>query len=170
MKTCFIFNIQSVSDIITNSSSELFVFARRTVDEVVSILDEVYPDWQNEYQSPVQVNLMSTDDLRDYLDWVYSRWEYCSLYHPEITRETSKQLNLAKHFKLDPADLYSNWETWDPHSEDYYTAYLQWKDSGVELVRTKIADSTVALYSIDDNPEWKYQDILEQYAKRYHLG
>lgn len=42
----FIFNIQSFSDIITNSSSELFVFNNhsRTEENIVQLLNSIYPD------------------------------------------------------------------------------------------------------------------------------
>lgn len=40
----FVFKIQSSSDVITNSSSELFVFEGNTKNEVISILDSIYPN------------------------------------------------------------------------------------------------------------------------------
>ena len=54
MKSLFIIKIQSQSDVITNSSSELFIFDdKNSKDEVIDLLNNVYPDWRYEYAEPV---------------------------------------------------------------------------------------------------------------------
>lgn len=44
-KILFEFNIQSITDIITNSSSELFVFKNRELEDLVLILSLIHPCW-----------------------------------------------------------------------------------------------------------------------------
>lgn len=47
-KILFEFNIQSITDIITNSSSELFVFKNRELEDLVLILSLIHPCWNLE--------------------------------------------------------------------------------------------------------------------------
>ena len=70
-KILFEFNIQSITDIITNSSSELFVFKNRELEDLVLILSLIHPCWNLEYNEPIQVNRMRDDELVTYLEWVY---------------------------------------------------------------------------------------------------
>ena len=45
MKSLFIIKIQSQSDVITNSSSELFIFDdKNSKEEVIDLLNNVYPN------------------------------------------------------------------------------------------------------------------------------
>lgn len=70
-KILFEFNIQSITDIITNSSSELFVFKNRELEDLVLILSLIHPYWNLEYNEPIQVNRMRDDELATYLEWIY---------------------------------------------------------------------------------------------------
>jgi hypothetical protein len=64
MKNLFIIKIQSQSDVITNSSSELFIFDdKNSKDEVIELLDNVYPDWRNEYAEPVPFSEINENEL-----------------------------------------------------------------------------------------------------------
>ena len=64
MKSLFIIKIQSQSDVITNSSSELFIFDdKNSKDEVINLLDNVYPNWRDEYAEPVPFSEIDENDL-----------------------------------------------------------------------------------------------------------
>ena len=64
MKSLFIIKIQSQSDVITNSSSELFIFDdKNSKEEVIELLDNVYPDWRKEYAEPVPFSEIDENDL-----------------------------------------------------------------------------------------------------------
>lgn len=54
MKTLFVFQIQSFTDVVTNSSSELFVFTG-TTGVVSDMLDSNVPGWEHEYDDPQSV-------------------------------------------------------------------------------------------------------------------
>ena len=81
MKTKFILDIHSVLDIITNSSSELFVIDNETSVEVVEeILRSIVSKWNDDQDDPRQFNSMMTvrtlveEDLLDAEDgwgWGY---------------------------------------------------------------------------------------------------
>lgn len=64
MKSLFIIKIQSQSDVITNSSSELFIFDNKnSKDEVIDLLNNVYPNWRDEYAEPVPFSEIGKDSL-----------------------------------------------------------------------------------------------------------
>lgn len=64
MKSLFIIKIQSQSDVITNSSSELFIFNNKnSKDEVIELLDNIYPDWRDEYAEPVPFSEINENEL-----------------------------------------------------------------------------------------------------------
>lgn len=63
----FNFKINSVSNVITNSSSELFVFNDNdSVENVISILDNIYPDWRKEYCDPIRLKDCDNDNFETY--------------------------------------------------------------------------------------------------------
>jgi len=167
-KILFKFNIQSISDVITNSSSELFVFKNKSsYDEVIELLNRIYPDWRNEYEEPVQAKTL--DDLGSYLDWIYTPWS-CYENKKTVTRENSIQTKLAVKFHLQPKDIYENWKEWDPKADSHKLRDLRLSEKGIEMIREKMSDNEWALYSITDNPDWDYQEKLMKVASRYHLG
>lgn len=64
MKNLFIIKIQSQSDVITNSSSELFIFDdKNSKEEVIELLDNVYPNWRDEYDEPIPFSEIDENDL-----------------------------------------------------------------------------------------------------------
>lgn len=102
-KILFEFNIQSITDIITNSSSELFVFKNRELEDLVLILSLIHPCWNLEYNEPIQVNRMRDDELVTYLEWVYGRSDFdYEIRNIPITKENTKRTGVAKHFGLKP--------------------------------------------------------------------
>ena len=62
MKTLFVFQIQSFTDVVTNSSSELFVFTG-TTGVVSDMLDSNVPGWEHEYDDPQSVQDLSPNSL-----------------------------------------------------------------------------------------------------------
>jgi len=88
--------IQSYSDIITNSSSELFVFDNKdSIDEVITALDDICPDWNAEYNEPIDLGNAENDDIDDYINFVSDYSEFLILAnekkiyvdkHPELKR------------------------------------------------------------------------------------
>ena len=69
MKSLFIIKIQSQSDVITNSSSELFIFNdKNSKEEVIELLNNVYPNWKDEYAEPVPFSKI-TDEINEDSLW-----------------------------------------------------------------------------------------------------
>lgn len=182
MRTLFRFNIQSYSDIITNSSSELFVFKNNSVEEVINILNTIYPDWRSEYQEPILFKNMSKEDQDRYIEWVADcyRWfgDYDYYYNgiSWIKRTKKEQIEVFEHdviehyhkkFDVDNKDVPSLFENWGDYNNEYF--YLRLSTVGYDIFRKKF-ENDIALWSLDENPNWDYQQEIEEYAERYHLG
>ena len=195
-KVIFVFSLQSVSDIITNSSSELFVFTKEnSVEEVISMLDDIYPNWRKEYNNPQLLKDVSDEDLDTYLD--YARYYNMHDYNRSYWREdygdpvvwAKKQAatykkKIVKFFKdtfnIDvkfdelfekPDETYKQFL---PHHLEQFRGmslfwYPQIKESMYPFLRENISER-VLLFSKDENPDWDYQEKLMEVAERYHLG
>ena len=184
MRILFQFNIQSVTDVITNSSSELFVFNKGSKEEIINLLNLIYPNWRDEYQEPISLGEMDEEELEYYFSCIQP-----FNYHSNETKYSTHQTYLATTFNISPKILYSNWDIFDPsikfpRKDDYKTdedweeayekyrniAHVQLADNWMDLIKPKLDLDTICLYSKSDNPNWDYQEILEGFAQRYHLG
>ena len=159
-KILFEFNIQSITDIITNSSSELFVFKNRELNDLILIISTIHPYWDSEYYKPKQVNKMKDRDLISYLETVYGGddFSYDVRYGP-VTKETTNRTKVAKHFGLKPELVYENYENWDPNENRF--SRLKYSPQGLETIRSMIPNNAFAMYSKNDNPAWEYQEKFE---------
>lgn len=156
MKTLFTFAIDNMVDLITNSSSELFIIDGNSKEQVIDMISNVYPDWRDEYSDVVGINDISDDDLDTYLDYTYSTgWG-----------PNKNDLILSKTFEVDPEIFYTNFDTHD--TENYWCGQIS--NIGYREVRRKLPKNMYFLFSIDENPNWEYQEKLSDIGIRYHLG
>ncbi len=143
----FTFNVDNVIDLITNSSSELFVLDGMTKEVIIEMIENVYPDYLLEYEPIKSFDELENDELETYLDYKYDNGI------PGFT----------------PDELYDNY---DPNNR--WSNYL--KDDFVAKNRKKIkemldsGDSLWFLYSIDENPNREMQEELSSIGQRLHLG
>lgn len=177
-KILFVFNIQSCSDVITNSSSELFVFNSDSVKNVKEILDHGAPGWQNEYGYPIKFSDMSEDQQIDYIDWMLN-----DLYFDDFKYETPQNFNEAiirKYHKLtclpkeEIPKLFDNWNDFELNDSTdirYYYFKLRLSDYGLKVFKDKYCDD-ICLWSLDENPNWDRQEKIMHFCggERYHLG
>lgn len=169
MKTLFTFQIQSFTDVITNSSSELFVYNGRTTHDVEELLNSTVPGWENEYENPKSLEELTPDELETYMDYAYDRYDW-SRYGEKITRENSMQDRWAKEFNIDPYLLYDNYDEWDPSSNNWEIGDLHLKKGWAKYIKEKLPKNLVFVFSRWDNPDWDRQEVMMNYGKRYHLG
>ena len=148
----FVFNVSNVIDLITNSSSELFILSGNNMNEVKSLIESVYPNYLSEYQEVVSIDNISEEELDTYLTYEYNTWD--------------DKLTLSKVFNIDPNVLYSNYS--DFETKKYWHGRIS--DVGYSLIREKLPKDMYFLYSINDNPNWEMQENLMNIATRYHLG
>ena len=148
----FVFNVSNVIDLITNSSSELFILSGNNMNEVKSLIESVYPNYLSEYQEVVSIDNISEEELDTYLTYEYNTWD--------------DRLTLSKVFNIDPNVLYSNYS--DFETKKYWHGQIS--DVGYSLIREKLPKDMYFLYSINENPNWEMQENLMNIATRYHLG
>ena len=164
MKTLFTFYVDNAIDLITNSSSELFVFVGDTKKKMINIIKKVHPEYRREYATLKSIEELTNEELDTYISSHYHCW----------SNELQKQEeNLIPGFTRD---------------EMYYDQVSKWKDySGKYPVDTYLYDVTdetrqkymdgidperkmFFLFSTMENPDWEMQEALWRVGERYHLG
>jgi hypothetical protein len=155
IKSSFAFSIDHCVDIITNSSSELFVLEGEEKNIVEALIASVYPDYLTEYHP-----LQGWDDL--------SNSELLSMYANKLewTFDESKvKNNLPEGFTFEElfswdsrGNLINNYDALNDSNRNHMINYLS------------KGKKKFFLYSIDENPNWDYQEKLSEIADRYHLG
>ena len=135
--------ILSVSDVITNSSSEVFVMAEGTAkyyDTLEGTDDCIYIeaiDW----------------------DWIVNGWEYdlvidmCNLDRSEVFTFQENQTNKRNRWDEEYKGKYGHWQ--EPEKEDWKTFCELHKDTIMELVNRNLY-----FVSIEDHFEGAY-DVTE---------
>ena len=151
-KLLFTINVHSFVDVITNSSSELFVESSNSKETLIALIKEVYPRYLDEYEELRSLDELSTGELEQYISYAYEHY--------------SNPMKLSKKFDIDPIMLYSNWSEKD--TARYWFPRIS--DVGYELIKERLNPNLYFLFSIDDNPEWEMQEKLMLIMNRYHLG
>ena len=152
-KIMFVIHPHSVVDVITNSSTELFVFDGSSKKAVEDIIKDVYPNYLDEYEELKPLSQLNDEDFESYLDWIYPSWD--------------NRMTLAHIFNIEPESLYSNWA--EKATSKYW--YGELSKEGISLIRKQLdMDNTFLLYSIDENPDWEQQEKLMDIGTRHHLG
>lgn len=154
-KPLFVFYVDNTIDLITNSSSELFVLKGDTKENVIEMIKTEYPDYLNEYDEVEALAELSDSHLETYLSYAWENW--------------NDKLGISKKFDIDPTILYSNFEKYG--TKEYW--YGRYSEEGMKILREKLVEklgNCFFLFSIDDNPNWEMQEKLENLGSRYHLG
>lgn len=172
-KTLFVIQPQSMVDVITNSSSELFVFHGKEKEVIEEMIKNIYPNYRDEYDELIPLRSLSLNELDNLMDWITgsncwpaSKWNYKipgdftfdELYEPESEKPAWNgeiQYKLRKNFVGE-----SSWDY------SFVTA------DNIEWVLNKLDpdNNMYLLYSYGDNPDWDRQEDLMCIGTRYHLG
>lgn len=174
-KAIFTFCVESAVDLITNSSSELFVLEGNTKDEVIEMVRAVYPDYKDEYAEPIHISEMTTDQLDTYMSYLCSAdtWPASKENYPVPTGFTFDELYEAKDDGK-PAwngqvqyDLRNNQKDPDrPYMYGFVT-----EQNFNEIKRKLDPESRMFfMFSHDENPNWDMQEKLSNIGIRLHLG
>lgn len=153
MKTLFTFSVDNVVDLITNSSSELFVLKGDVRDQVEDMVKAVYPKYEKEYRRPVHIDELTPSGLEHYMHQIFGYWP-------------NKVFDPGYGFTFD--ELFEP----DRHGKGYTMRDDLVTDENREAFADRFdPDRTLwFLYSIDDNPDWDMQEKLMEIGTRYHLG
>lgn len=172
-KILFTISVDNTIDIITNSSSELFVLNGETLNSVKELVESIYPEYRKEYEEIVALRDASDSDVDTYVNWIedssYDRWDYTM----SMSKEKRKQYDIqedtkqAQKYGLSPEEFFKNW---DDRNNEYY--YSRISSKGYDAIRKTLDPNRkiFLLFSIDDNPNWDMQEALMSIGERYHLG
>lgn len=187
-KTLFVFTLDHCVDIITNSSSELFVLEGQNIEILKETVNGLYEEFLNENENNLDLNrngyirdrypsyLTQYNEIKALKDCdnedidTYISYAYCTYSNKKIIDgftfeemyEIPKYLLKLKKDKKDTTPF---------KPSDYWL-----KDNFVENNRERIIKSLdpkgtmFMLFSSEENPVYEFQEKLECIATRYHLG
>lgn len=174
MKTLFVIKPHSMVDVITNSSSELFVFNGDSKESIKEIIKSVYPNYLDEYHELVNISEISIQNLDIYFSYA------CS---PHSWPAKISDYPILPGFTFD--ELYEPERDWQTNEikEPAWNGEFQYRlkqnedysfitKENFEEMKKKLSPNNdmFFLFSKDDNPNWDYQDKLMNIGYRYHLG
>lgn len=155
MKAAFIINPHSMVDVITNSSSELFVSVNNNKQDVIDLIESIYPNYLNEYDPVKSTQELSRDELESYLGYRYEYWsnELQTYIHERIPGLTDDEMKALS-------------------DEQYYYDIVTDDDERTNRIKSALdpQNKMFFLFSIDENPDWDYQKKLMDVMQRFHLG
>ena len=166
MKNIFAATIQSVIDVITNSSSELFVGKFNCKEELEKMIKEIYPNYLSEYQELKNIDELTVDDLDCYVQYFW----YASIF----PTENKSKYSILPGFTFD--ELYREkgvaWNDvmqYELKVDEHYNFVTK---NNLEEFKNKIDPERKMyfLFSLDDNLDYDYQEKLEVFMDRFHLG
>lgn len=172
-KTLFTIFVDNTIDIITNSSSELFVLNGDTLNTVQQMVASIHPDYLTEYHGVVALKDANNMLTETYLDWIENSWDN----HWEKTRDMSEKQKIeyyiqkhteeAEKYGMLPEGFYENWD--ERNNKHFYSRI---SEKGYDAVRHTLDPNgrIFLLLSLYDNPNWDKQEALMSIGSRYHLG
>lgn len=160
--TVFVIQPQSIIDVITNSSSELFIFQGNDKQVIEGMISNIYPNYRDEYDELRSIQDFDAYQMKSFLEWVYKTnggwghdWSYECL--------APQGINIDDLTEKATGEFDRRWYR--------YGKKFSNKKIEAHLDEIKAALSgTYLLYSIGENPDWDMQEALEQIGNRYHLG
>lgn len=170
-KVIFIVKVNHSIDLITNSSSELFVLEGQTKDIVDSLLKGVHPDYLDEYAEPKNITELTTDELDNFFSYATgsNRWPaqksdykipngftFEEVYEPD---DKGPAWNGAIQYKVRNNEPGKSWGSFVTEEN------REWF-----LDRYNPERNLYFVYSHDENPDYENQEKMWQVAQRYHLG
>ena len=162
-KTIFILQVHSVVDLITNSSSELFVGQYDSKKIIIYLIKSIYPNYLNEYSEIKSIDELSVYELEKYISYKYM---YSLKYY---------DLKTGDIVYVDNPDLIPGFTKEEMFNEPEYD-YVYIKSHFVKNNHKRIINSLdperkmFFLFSLSDNPNWDMQEKLMEIMERYHLG
>ena len=171
-KVLITFKPHSAIDLITNSSTELFVFQGQTKKMVEDLIKSVYPNYTDEYEE--------LEDLKNASNDMIERYLFSIIYSDHtITPET---VNLPFGFKFEeiftPFDYFGNLLNHRQHPLSGIDVVYKQKrvlitdDNRNEILERLLHDGDIYLmFSLEGNPDYEKQEQLEEIGGyRIHLG
>jgi len=154
-KILFIAKPHSMVDLITNSSTELFVGINKSKDTLMMLIEEIYPNYLHEYEPLKRIDELSNEEIHTYISYYYDRWSNSQqkTIHSLVPGFTKDEM-YTKH-------KYGEFIKGDFVNDDTREKIIKGIDPN---------GSMLFLFSLDENPNWEMQEKLMDIMDRYHLG
>lgn len=165
----------SVIDVITNSSSELFVGTSQSKEKMQELIETVYPNFRNEYEELKNIDDLTPDELDTFFSYACSphMWPASKFMYPVLPGFTFEELyevdddgkrawNGELQYRLKNND-------YDPENK-WHSSFVT--ENNFEEIKNKLDPrrEMFFLFSTDENPDYEKQEVLESFMDRYHLG
>ena len=145
------------------------------------MIENIYPDYLNEYETLLDIREMSNQDIDNFLQWHLGRkssfWSSSKKYvnHsdytilPGFTFEEIYDVSAGLNSYSNEYGIINNIPK-NMRKNDWDSMFVT--DQNRERVIDGIEKSVgrFFLYSIDDNPNYEKQEELSSIGTRYHLG
>ncbi len=176
-KILFVLYIDNAIDLITNSSSELFVLTAKSKSLATNMIESVYPNYLNEYAEIKHINDLTLEELDSYFSYhcsphmwpakksnypIIPGFTFEELYEPEKDWQTGEEKKPAWNGEIQ-YKLRNN-------SSDKWGGFVIEENKEEILNKLDPERKMYFLYSLDENPDWDMQEKLMEVADRYHLG
>lgn len=168
MNILFVLKPHSIVDIITNSSSELFVGTAQSKETIKELIEAAYPDYLEEYDEIKNITELTSDELDTYFQYAcsYGIWPCSKMDMPILNGFTFEELYEAKDGGKPAWNGSVQYELKNNNRYNFVT------EENFEEFKNKLdPDKEIYfLFSKSDNPDWDYQEKLEMFMERFHLG
>ena len=168
------FAVDNTIDLITNSSSELFVLSGDTREIVTEMVESVYPEFRNEYAEIKSSRDLSEEELDYFFSFASSPgcWPASKNQYPIIPGFTFEDLYEPED--KDPAwngEIQYQLKNNKNETEDVWDRSFVTNENHQEILNKLDPEGKMYfLYSLDENPNWDMQEALMNIGVRYHLG
>jgi len=156
-KIAIVFCVDNIIDIITNSSSELFVLNADNLETVEEMVSTIYPNYLDEYQKIKSINDLDEYELDIFINTKFRLWN-----------EKNYVDNYLPGFKF--ADIYEDVTGYN--GKIFKRVKTNFISDNIEALKN-IMDpkrNLFFMFSEDENPNWDMQELLMDIGERYHLG
>jgi len=152
----FVIQIDSIVDLITNSSSELFIMKAEGKDTIIELIESVLPDFRETYREPVLFK-----DCSSYEMYLYIFYNYTFTGSANAGYGGNKTYDVIDGFTFE--EMYISYleknpslhEKWFKSFENDYEIRDNFiKDNKDKIIKTIDPNNSIWLMrSIDDNPD-----------------
>ena len=166
----FIFHIDSIVDIITNSSSELFIMKAEGKDVIIELIESVLPDFRDTYGEPILLK-----DCSGYELYLYVFYNYTFTGSANEGYGGKKTFNVINGFTFE--EMYVPFLELYPHLfnksyPNYYKNEYELRNNFIEDNRERIIkavdphNNIWLMKSLDDNPDNEIYEKLLPIGRR----
>lgn len=154
----FTLQFHSVLDVITNSSSELFVGIHKSKELMTELVKNIHPRYLDEYDEIKKIDELTEDELYEFISYHFNGWS---------NRKQQMKYSVVNGFTFEQMyedKVYGN-RSYTEIRDDFIKKNRDGICNGIDHERKMFF-----MFSNDENPNWDMQEGLMSIMTRYHLG